>query len=224
MLYEIKNLARTYQLNQVEVKALNGISLEIARGKFYSIIGPSGSGKSTLLHLLGLLDNPTAGSIILEGIDTKDLSNNKKSEIRNSKIGFVFQQYYLIPVLNIYENIELPLLQSKLIAKEEIERRINFLIEKVGLTKFKEHKPTELSGGQQQRVAIARSLAMKPAVVLADEPTANLDSKTSEEIIQLMKELNREEKTTFIFSTHDSMVIDYSDEIYRLKDGVLLKK
>lgn len=221
MLYKLNNIYKTYRTSKIEVKAINGIDLGLEEGKFYSFIGASGSGKSTLLHLLGLLDTPSKGTILIDGIDTSKLSDNEKSVLRNEKIGFVFQKFYLIPVLNVYENIELPLLQTKLIDKNQIIKRIDYLIENVGLTKYKKHKSQELSGGQQQRVAIARALVAKPKVVLADEPTANLDSKTGQEIIQLMRELNREEKTTFIFSTHDSLIMDYSDEIKKIKDGVL---
>lgn len=222
MIYHIKNLQKKYYLNKVEVNALNGIDLELEAGYFYSFIGSSGSGKSTLLNLLGLLDTPTGGDILFDGIDTQILNEDEKADLRYRKIGFIFQHYFLIPVLNVYENIELPLLQNNQLSKEQLTKRINFLLEAVGLKEYRKHKPTELSGGQRQRVAIARALSMKPNVILADEPTANLDSKTSKDIIELMRELNQIEKTTFIFSTHDSMIMDYSDKIFQIKDGKIL--
>jgi putative ABC transport system ATP-binding protein len=223
VLYQIENLYKEYLMGKNTVKAINGVSLEFNEGKFYSLIGPSGSGKSTLLHLMGLLDTPNKGKVWLDGLDTSLLSDDRKATIRNKKIGFIFQQYHLIPVLNIYENIEIPFLQSSCFSKQEIVRRISRLIEETGLEDYKWHKPSELSGGQQQRVAIARALAMKPRVVLADEPTANLDSHTSKEIIKLLNNLNRQEGTTFIFSTHDPMVMDYCDKIIHIKDGMIIK-
>lgn len=224
MLYNIENLYKDYLMGKNIVKAINGVSLEFDEGKFYSLIGPSGSGKSTLLHLMGLLDAPSSGKVWFDGLDTSLLSDDRKAAIRNKKIGFIFQQYHLIPVLNIYENIEIPFLQSKCFSKETVIQRINRLIKETGLEEYERHKPPELSGGQQQRVAIARALAMNPKVVLADEPTANLDSHTSEEIIKLLRNLNRQEGTTFIFSTHDPMVIDYCDKIIHIKDGIILEE
>jgi putative ABC transport system ATP-binding protein len=221
MLYTLTDLHKHYTMGRQEVKALNGVDLEIEGGKFYSFIGPSGSGKSTLLHLLGLLDTPTQGKVWFDGIDTASLSEDEKATIRNERVGFIFQKYYLIPVLNVYENIEMPFLQNTLFSRLEVDRRIKRLIGEIGLEQYWRHKPAELSGGQQQRVAIARALAMKPKVVLADEPTANLDSRTGEDIVRLMRDLNREEGVTFIFSTHDPMVMDYSDRVYSIRDGVL---
>jgi putative ABC transport system ATP-binding protein len=223
MLYHIENLYKEYLMGKNTVGAINGVCLEFNEGKFYSLIGPSGSGKSTLLHLMGLLDIPSRGKVWLDGLDTSLLSDDKKAAIRNRKIGFIFQQYHLIPVLDVYENIEIPFLQSNSFSKEVIIRRINQLIKETGLEEYRKHKPPELSGGQQQRVAIARALSMNPRVVLADEPTANLDSRTGEEIIKLLKNLNRHEGTTFIFSTHDPMVMDYCDKIIHIKDGMIIK-
>ena len=223
MLYKIENLSKKYKLGKVIVNAVNNISLDIEGGRFYTLIGPSGSGKSTLLNIMGLLDEPSEGKIFFDGKDISKLSDNMKCEIRNKNIGFIFQKYYLIPVLNVYENIEIPLLQNSKISKGERKDRIEQIIEEVGMKDYIKHKPNELSGGQQQRVAIARGLIMDPKVILADEPTANLDSKNSEEIIELMRKINKKNKTTFIFSTHDSLVMKYSDVIIKGKDGVFIK-
>lgn len=224
MLYKIENLSKRYKMGKVIVNAINNISLNIERGKFYTLIGPSGSGKSTLLNMMGLLDIPSEGKIYFNDIDISKLNDNMKCEMRNKNIGFIFQKYYLIPVLNVYENIEIPLLQDSKISKGERKDRIEQIIEEVGMKDYIKHRPNELSGGQQQRVAIARGLIMNPKVILADEPTANLDSKNSEEIIELMKRINKKNKTTFIFSTHDSLVMKYSDVIIKGKDGVFMKE
>ena len=224
MLYKIENLSKRYKMGKVMVNAINNISLNIERGKFYTLIGPSGSGKSTLLNMMGLLDIPSEGKIYFNDIDISKLNDNMKCEMRNKNIGFIFQKYYLIPVLNVYENIEIPLLQDSKISKGERKDRIEQIIEEVGMKDYIKHRPNELSGGQQQRVAIARGLIMNPKVILADEPTANLDSKNSEEIIELMKKINKKNKTTFIFSTHDSLVMKYSDVIIKGKDGVFMKE
>lgn len=224
MLYKIENLSKRYKMGKVMVNAINNISLNIERGKFYTLIGPSGSGKSTLLNMMGLLDIPSEGKIYFNDIDISKLNDNMKCEMRNKNIGFIFQKYYLIPVLNVYENIEIPLLQDSKISKGERKDRIEQIIEEVGMKNYIKHRPNELSGGQQQRVAIARGLIMNPKVILADEPTANLDSKNSEEIIELMKKINKKNKTTFIFSTHDSLVMKYSDVIIKGKDGVFMKE
>lgn len=221
MLYRLENIYKKYQMGHTELTALNGITLEIDDSRFFSIIGPSGSGKSTLLHLLGILDKPTQGKVFFNGIDINLLTEDEKSNLRNINIGFVFQKYFLIPVLNVYENIEIPFLQNNLVSLEKISQRIHEVLDEVGLTAYKNHKPNELSGGQQQRVAIARALALKPKVILADEPTANLDSKTSSDIIALMRRLNKEEKITFICSTHDPMILEYSDKVFKIKDGLL---
>lgn len=194
MLYKIENISKRYKLGKVIVNAVNNISLDIEGGRFYTIIGPSGSGKSTLLNIMGLLDEPSEGKILFDGKDLSKLSDNMKCEIRNKNIGFIFQKYYLIPVLNVYENIEIPLLQNSKISKGERKDRIEQIIEEVGMKDYIKHKPNELSGGQQQRVAIARGLVMNPKVILADEPTANLDSKNSEEIIELMRKINKKNK------------------------------
>lgn len=221
----LENIKKTYKLGKVEVPALRGINLEIEKSEFISIVGPSGAGKTTLLNLIGLLDVPTEGEIILDGIYTKKLNANKLADIRAEKIGFIFQNFNLIPVLNIYDNIEIALMLCKGLKLNKLQKRERILkvIEEVGLTEFIKHKPFELSGGQRQRVAIARALVKKPSIILADEPTANLDTETAFSIIELMKKLNKEEKTTFIFSTHDERVLKFVDKIVYIEDGKIKK-
>lgn len=259
---ELKNIYKTYPLGRQKVEAVKDVSFEIKKGEFAAISGPSGSGKSTLLNMVGLIDLPTSGKIIIDGIDIYDgfdlsstqlesnrLNNynekrNKKikttipasidrriTALRRSHIGFIFQTFNLIPVLNVYENIEFPLLlKSKnnkfgcpvdSFSKKEKEEWIQFLMEKVGLSGWKTHKPSELSGGQRQRVAIARALVTKAPVILADEPTANLDSTNSAQILSLMKDLNNDKdlQTTFIFSTHDSRIVEMCDHVVHIFDG-----
>jgi len=213
---------KVYFLDEVEVRALNNISLEIHAGDFVSIAGPSGSGKTTILNLIGCVDKPTSGKVTVNGQATSDLDDDSLTELRHRSIGFIFQTFNLIPVLNIRENVELPLLLDGFSKEEErIEREkwVDFLIESVGLQDRMRHKPAELSGGQRQRVAIARALVMKPAIVLADEPTANLDSATGESILRLMRRMNEAFGTTFIFSTHDPDIVEEADHIIRLKMG-----
>lgn len=219
----IQNVTKDYNLGKTIVKALRGISLEIDDGEFLCISGPSGCGKSTLLNLIGCLDKPTTGKVLLDGEDLGTLSKNQLAEIRNRKIGFIFQNFNLIPVLNVYENIEMIFMSWKNMSKKEAYERIMSLIEEVGLTDYMKHKPGELSGGQMQRVSIARALVTNPQVVLADEPTANLDSKTSKKILEIMLELNSRHNTTFMFSTHDPIVSGYAKRNIGLIDGVLKK-
>ncbi len=219
----IQNVTKDYNLGKTIVKALRGISLEIDDGEFLCISGPSGCGKSTLLNLIGCLDKPTTGKVLLDGEDLGKLSKNQLAEIRNKKIGFIFQNFNLIPVLNVYENIEMIFMSWKNMSKKEAHERIMSLIEEVGLTDYIKHKPGELSGGQMQRVSIARALVTNPQVVLADEPTANLDSKTSKKILEIMLELNSRHNTTFMFSTHDPIVSGYAKRNIGLIDGVLKK-
>lgn len=261
----LEHIKKTYPLGKEEVLAVKDASFSIEKGEFASISGPSGSGKSTLLNMMGLIDLPSAGSIIIggtnvyEGINLADAevkntrwassgSDKKKKQrttipskvdkritsLRRSHIGFIFQTFNLIPVLNVYENIEFPLLlESKdpnskspvdSFTKAQKKEWIDFLIERVGLSEWKTHKATELSGGQRQRVAIARALVTKAPVILADEPTANLDSKNSEQILSLMKSLNKdpELQTTFIFSTHDSRIVDMCDHVVHILDGQVI--
>jgi putative ABC transport system ATP-binding protein len=217
----VQNVTKNYELGKTTVKALRGINLTIDEGEFACISGPSGCGKSTLLNLIGCLDKPTTGKVLIDDEDVGLLNKNQLAEIRNKKIGFIFQSFNLIPVLNVYENIEMVFMSWHDFAKEEINDRINALIEEVGLKEYIKHKPGELSGGQMQRVSIARALVTKPKVVLADEPTANLDSKTSKNILGIMVELNRRHNTTFIFSTHDPIVSEYAKRRINLFDGVI---
>lgn len=222
---ELEHVRKVYPLGKTEVHAVKGVSFSIEKGDFISIAGPSGSGKSTILNLIGCIDVPTEGTVTLEGQQTSGLNDRKITELRHKFIGFIFQSFNLVPVLNVYENIEFPLLlgRKKLSKQEHKESReyIDHLIESVGLTNWRNHRPNELSGGQRQRVAIARALAVKPKIVLADEPTANLDSKTGEDIIELMKRINDELETTFIFSTHDASIVSIADHVIRLKDGLV---
>jgi len=218
----LKEVKKTYPLGKTEVHAVNGVSFDIARGDFISIAGPSGSGKSTILNMIGCIDVPTAGTVELNNQITSSLTDREITELRHKFVGFIFQSFNLIPVLNVYENIEFPLLLGK--NTPELKQRkewTEYLIEEVGLTDWAKHRPNELSGGQRQRVAIARSLATKPELVLADEPTANLDSETSEAIIGLMKKINKEMNTTFIFSTHDPTIMELAEHIIKLKDGLI---
>jgi len=219
----VQNVTKDYNLGKTVVKALRGVSLDIEDGEFACISGPSGCGKSTLLNLIGCLDKPTTGKVTLDGEDVGKLSMNQLAEIRNRKIGFIFQSFNLIPVLNVYENIEMVFMSWKDFPKEEMYKRITLLIEEVGLKDYLKHKPGELSGGQMQRVSIARALITSPQVVLADEPTANLDSKTSKKILEIMVDLNKRHNTTFIFSTHDPIVSGYAKRNIDLFDGAIKK-
>jgi putative ABC transport system ATP-binding protein len=223
VMISVQDVTKDYILGKTIVKALRGVSLDIAEGEFACISGPSGCGKSTLLNLIGCLDKPTTGRVTLDDEDVGELSMNQLAEIRNRKIGFIFQSFNLIPVLNVYENIELVFMSWKNFLKEEMKKRITSLIEEVGLADYIKHKPGELSGGQMQRVSIVRALVTNPQVVLADEPTANLDSRTSKNILEIMVDLNTRHNTTFIFSTHDPIVSDYAKRIVYLSDGVIKK-
>ncbi len=238
-LIELNNICKNYQMDKVIVKAVNNASFKIKKGEFAAISGPSGSGKSTLLNMIGLVDLPTSGSLLLNGIDIYKGSklsidtklnislDNKLTELRRENLGFIFQTFNLIPVLNVKENIELPLtlgqtIATKTMSKKELSEWVDFLIETVGLVSWKDHKPSELSGGQRQRVAIARALVTKAPIILADEPTANLDSKNGDQILALMKKINKELETTFIFSTHDSKIVEMSDHVIKISDGTIL--
>ncbi len=216
----LDNVTKVYQLGKVEVKALKGVHLEVEAGEFISVCGPSGSGKSTLLNLLGCIDIPTSGKLSILGKDVTKFSDAALSSLRNSTIGFIFQSFNLIPVLTAFENVEYPLLILGMTKAKRFEK-VATVIKEVGLEEFSRHKPDELSGGQRQRVAIARALVTEPKMVLADEPTANLDSKTGIEILDLMQRMNEEHKTTFIFSTHDPKIEKYAKKIYNMVDGRL---
>ena len=215
----IQNVVKEYHLDKVVVPALRNVSLTVAQGDFLSIVGPSGSGKTTLLNLIGCVDTATRGTVLVDGQDTNRLNDRQLTNLRLHTLGFIFQSFNLVPVLSVAQNVEFPLLlQRKFTAGERMER-VDELLKKVGLDKHSAHRPSELSGGQRQRVAIARALVTRPKIVLADEPTANLDSVTGENIIDLMKEMNRQEKTTFIFSTHDAKVMSHANSVIRLADG-----
>jgi putative ABC transport system ATP-binding protein len=217
---ELHDVEKTYPLGKTEVHAVKGVSFEIERGDFVSIAGPSGSGKSTILNMIGCIDTPTAGEVTVNQQLTSGLDDDAITLLRHQTLGFIFQAFNLIPVLNVYENIEFPLLiGAEIPPKEERREWIDFLMESVGLADWRAHRPNELSGGQRQRVAIARALATRPQIVLADEPTANLDSVTGEQIIELMKRINHEQGTTFVFSTHDTNIVSIAGHVIRLKDG-----
>ncbi len=219
---EIKNLTKIYDETGIPVYATNDVNLNFEEGEFSALIGPSGSGKTTLLNLIGGLDKPTSGSVIIDGTDITKLSSRKLIDFRLKNIGFVFQAYNLIPVLTAKENVEFIMqLQNK--SKQERETRVMELLEAVGIPEKKNSRPTQMSGGQQQRVAVARALASKPKFVLADEPTANLDSKSTETLLDIMRQLNEKENITFIFSTHDQRVIDRAKRLIYLEDGKVVK-
>jgi putative ABC transport system ATP-binding protein len=219
IIVSVKNATKTYALDKVTVQALRGVSLDVEEGEFLSIAGPSGSGKTTLLNLIGCVDTPTSGSVEVAGRDTLRLSERDLTRLRLDTIGFIFQSFNLVSVLSVFQNVELPLLLQVGIPTAERRRRVMALLERVGLVDHATHRPSELSGGQRQRVAIARALVARPQLVLADEPTANLDSVTGQNILDLMRELNRTEKTTFIFSTHDARVMANATSVIRLADG-----
>lgn len=214
---KLENIYKIYKIGENEVFALNGINLEIKEKEFVSIIGPSGSGKSTLMNMIGCLDVPTKGTYSIDGTKTSDLSENKLAEIRNKKIGFIFQNFNLLPKLTAIENVELPLIYMGVPSSKRRKMAEEALI-RVGLEKRMYHKPMELSGGQQQRVAIARALSSKPPVILADEPTGNLDTKSGKEIMEMIKMLNKEGKT-IILITHDNNVAMQANRIVRIQDG-----
>lgn len=218
---EIKDLYKIYNSSHVEVRAVNGINLTVEEGEFTAIVGPSGSGKTTFLNLLGGLDRPTSGEVIVDGVNVWNLKSRKLIDFRLRNIGFVFQSYNLIPVLTAKENVEFIMqLQGK--SKHEREERTKELLNEVGLGDRLDSRPSKLSGGQQQRVAVARALASKPKFILADEPTANLDSKSTETLLDIMVKLNKEEKITFIFSTHDARVVKKARRVITIEDGQVL--
>lgn len=218
---QVKSLQKIYEQEAVPVVAINGIDLLFERGEFTAVVGPSGSGKTTLLNIIGGLDDATQGEVIIDGQNIETFSNRQKTDFRMNHIGFVFQAYNLIPVFTAKENVEFVMqLQGK--SKAEREARTTELLEAVGLADRKESRPNKLSGGQQQRVAVARALASKPKFILADEPTANLDSKTTENLLAIMEKLNRDEGVTFIFSTHDQRVMAKARRVITIEDGVVI--
>ena len=214
----LRDVTKLYQQGSLDVQALRGLDLTVHEGEFTALIGPSGSGKTTTLNLVGGLDSPTSGSVTVEGVDLGTLNRKELSRLRRDRIGFVFQSYNLIPVLTAYENAEMVMWVQGVPAPER-RKRVMELLHAVGLEGLEDRKPTELSGGQQQRVAIARAIASDPAVVLADEPTANVDSETAETLISLMETLNRDRGVTFLFSTHDHRVVERVKRVVRLVDG-----
>ncbi len=215
---KVENVVRNYHAGETVVKALRGVSLEIQKGEFLSIAGPSGSGKTTLLNLIGCIDKMDGGEISIKEVTVSKMKKKEKTNFRREHLGFIFQTYNLIPVLTAYENVAFVLSLLNLPEKDVKERTMTILKE-VGLEGMEHRRPSRLSGGQQQRVAIARALVKKPEIILADEPTANLDSDTGREILELMKTMNEKHKTTFIFSTHDKMVMDYASRLVMLHDG-----
>ncbi len=218
---ELVNVVKKYRIGAYEVPALRGVSLRVERGEFVTIMGPSGSGKSTLLYMIGCLDKPTSGKVIIDGVDTSKLDDRRLTDLRREKIGFVFQQYYLLPTLTALENVELPMVFSG-VPKGERERKARKLLELVGLRGKEDRKPMELSGGEQQRVAIARALANDPPILLCDEPTGNLDTQSGKVVMDLIKRLNVERGVTVVLVTHDPSLSVYADRVIRIRDGMIV--
>ena len=214
----VENATKIYKIGEVETRALDGVSLSIEEGEFTALVGPSGSGKTTLLQLMGCLDKPNSGTVKIGGQDVTRMKANPRADLRREKIGFIFQFFALVPVLSAYENVELPLLLNNVPAKERRERVMG-LLEAVGLADRINHRPDQLSGGEQQRVAIARALAPDPLLVLADEPTANLDTANGAQAMDIMQRLNEETSTAFIFATHDPRVVAYARRVIEMRDG-----
>jgi putative ABC transport system ATP-binding protein len=220
IIIELKDLWKSYYPGKVRLDALRGINLRLARGDFIAVAGPSGSGKTTLMNITGLIDKPTGGKVIIDGKEVENWTRREQTKMRHEAIGFIFQSFNLLPALSVFENVELPLLLGKRKeGKRERKERVEGLLEEVGLADRRNHLPAELSGGQQQRAAIARALVMRPKIIIADEPTANLDSQNGERILSLMKKVNAEDGTTFIFSTHDSVIWEMAHHIVFLQDG-----
>jgi putative ABC transport system ATP-binding protein len=218
---DLKNIRKEYLKGDKKVEALRGVTVSIEKGEFLSIVGPSGSGKSTLLNIIGCLDTPSSGSVLYNGKELGGLKEQQLSDYRRDNIAFIFQSYNLIPVLTVRENVELPLVIERKYSKSDMAKKAIAVIESVGLGGMADRLPRELSGGQEQRVAIARALVKDPLVVLADEPTANLDSKTAEDIISIMEKMNAERRTTFVFSTHDKRMENHAQRVIVLKDGAV---
>jgi putative ABC transport system ATP-binding protein len=219
---KIENVTRVFKIGKVETQALRGVSLSIESGEFTALVGPSGSGKTTLLQLIGCLDQPTSGHVYINGKDVSHLNRNQRADMRRGTIGFIFQFFALIPTLTAYENIEIPLLLVGQSASQR-QARVTELLEAVDLADRAHHRPDQLSGGEQQRVAIARALATKPSLILADEPTANLDTPNGKQIMEIMTRLNQETGVTFVFATHDPRVIHYARRQVTLRDGLVLE-
>ena len=219
---KIENVTRVYQVGKVETQALRGVSLSIGNGEFTALVGPSGSGKTTLLQMIGCLDQPTTGRVFINNKEVTTLNRNQRADMRRGTIGFIFQFFALIPTLTAYENVEMPLLLNGHTSAERRERVME-LLKAVDLSDRANNRPDQLSGGQQQRVAVARALASKPTLILADEPTANLDTTNGHQVMDIMKKLNKETGVTFIFATHDPRVISYASRVVTLEDGLIVK-
>jgi putative ABC transport system ATP-binding protein len=215
---QLEDVTRLYQVGEVETPALRGLTLTIEEGEFTAIVGPSGSGKTTVLQMMGCLDRPTSGTVQVKGQDVNHLNDNQRADLRKGTIGFIFQFFALIPVLTAYENVELPLLLTGN-GSQARRARVNELLEAVGLSQRAHHRPDQLSGGEKQRVAVARALAVNPVLVLADEPTANLDTENGNQVMEIMQRLNQETGTTFVFATHDPRVIPFARRVVTLRDG-----
>ncbi len=223
-LISCKGISKIYKMGEVEIKALNNVSVEISNSQFISFIGPSGSGKSTMLNLFGVLDKPTSGTLKVIGTDISKLNYVERAKFRGEHLGFIFQNFNLIPVLTVYENVEYPLIMVKLIPPTERKEKVLSLLDAVGMLDQKDKLINQISGGQKQRVAIARALTTDPKIVLADEPTANLDHESAYKVMSLMRKLSREIGTTFIFSTHDTKIVKEVDITYTIEDGVLVNR
>lgn len=219
---KVENVTRIFKIGKLETQALRGVTLSIESGEFTALVGPSGSGKTTLLQLIGCLDQPTSGRVYINGKDISQLNRNQRADMRRGTIGFIFQFFALIPTLTAYENIELPLLLTGASAAER-RQRVTQLLEAVELSDRSHHRPDQLSGGQQQRVAIARALSTKPSLILADEPTANLDTPNGKQVMDIMTRLNQETGVTFVFATHDPRVIQYARRVITLRDGLVME-
>jgi putative ABC transport system ATP-binding protein len=219
---QVIDATRVFKIGEVETQALRGVDLSIESGEFTALVGPSGSGKTTLLQLMGLLDQPTSGRVVINGRDATGLSRDARADVRKAAIGFIFQFFALIPTLTAYENIEMPLLLNN-VKPSERRARVDELLQAVGLTDRAHHRPDQMSGGQQQRVAVARALSMRPSVILADEPTANLDTENGRQVMEIMQTLNQKSGATFVFATHDPRVIKYARRVVTLRDGLIVE-
>lgn len=219
---KIENVTRIFKVGKVETQALRGVNLSIGNGEFAALVGPSGSGKTTLLQLIGCLDQPTGGQIYINGKDISRLNRNQRADMRRGTLGFIFQFFALIPTLTAYENVEMPLLLNGMSGSER-RKRVTELLAAVDLADRAHHRPDQLSGGQQQRVAIARALVTQPALILADEPTANLDTPNGKQVMEIMTRLNQETGVTFVFATHDPRVIQYARRVVTLRDGLIVE-
>jgi putative ABC transport system ATP-binding protein len=228
MIIGLKDVWKTYSTGKVQFDALKGINLELRRGDFAAVAGPSGSGKTTIMNIIGLIDKPSRGMLTIDGRETGALNRNELTRMRHEVIGFIFQSFNLLPVLSVFENVELPLLIGKknpaVLSKKQRKERVEGLLEEVGLAEKRSNLPAELSGGQQQRVAVARALVNDPKIVIADEPTANLDSENGSRVLNLMKKVNAESDTTFIFSTHDKTIWEMANRIIFLHDGKIAEE